>query len=149
MKVYEVTLTTSLVPHSGTYCGVQITLIGARGESLPASLDHEHQLLTPGSACAITMKTQNPLGPVVLVRLCLEARPGFPEQDWHCQAVEVILCRNGNRQVDLFPCNKWLRPADGAIELRNGRVCTVDSETLQMLKEHRTRELQTKQQNFR
>ncbi|KAG5844816.1 hypothetical protein ANANG_G00166750 [Anguilla anguilla] len=149
MVVYEVTLRTSRVPRSGSYCSVQITLIGAQGESPPASLDHECQCLTPGSACAVTVKAEAALGPVVLVRLRLQARSGFPEQDWHCEAVEVSSCSMAGRQVQQFPCNKWLRPADGDIELRNGQVCTVNSETLQILKEHRARELQTKQQHFR
>ncbi|XP_061106273.1 polyunsaturated fatty acid lipoxygenase ALOX15B [Conger conger] len=149
MAMYEVTVRTSREPHSGSYCGVQVTLIGVQGESLPASLDPEHQHLTPGSACAVTVRVDQPLGPLVLVRLRLKARPGFPEQDWHCQAVEVSLGSETDQPAQLFPCNKWLQPADGDIELRNGQVCTVNSETLQVLKEHRAKELQTKQQHFR
>lgn len=50
---------------------------------------------------------------VALVRLRLEVRPGFPELDWHCQAVEV----NYGPQVQVFPCHRWLQSADGDVEL--------------------------------
>ncbi|KAJ8387878.1 hypothetical protein AAFF_G00149130 [Aldrovandia affinis] len=132
MEVYEVTLRTSPTPRAGTYCMMRVTLIGVRGESLPTSLDHEWQHLTPGSVCVIIVKTEKPVGPVLMVRLRLESRPGFPDHDWHCQSVEVSARAGG--QADVFPCNKWLRTSDGNIELRNWS---------------RIKELQTKRQHFR
>ncbi|KAG9338983.1 hypothetical protein JZ751_024381 [Albula glossodonta] len=148
MEVYVVTLRTAQGPRSGTYCTVLVTLIGTSGESQPVSLEREH--LISGSAHTITVTAERPLGAVVLVRLRLQTQPGFPDLDWHCQDVEVGAGGGGKeRQVDHFPCNKWLRTADGDIELRNGQVCTVNSETLQILKDHRMREIKNKQQHFR
>lgn len=68
------------------------------------------------------------LGRVVLVRLRLEARTGFPDLDWHCRGVEVRrLCDRQEEGAGLqhqgaehFPCSRWLRSVDGDVELRNG-----------------------------
>lgn len=54
-------------------------------------------------------------GEVVLVRLRLEVRPGFPDLDWHCHSVEI----NNGGQVQVFPCHKWLQTGDGDVELRS------------------------------
>ncbi|XP_036380637.1 polyunsaturated fatty acid lipoxygenase ALOX15B [Megalops cyprinoides] len=147
MEVYQVTLRTSQEKRAGTYCTARVTLVGTDGESLPTSLDYTQQHLTAGSACVITVKTQKPLGTIALVRLRLENRPGFPEMDWYCQGVEVKT--GGGEDHDYFPCDKWLQTADGDVELRNGKMCLLSSETLQILKDHRLKELQSKQQHIR
>ncbi|KAJ8265996.1 hypothetical protein GJAV_G00123960 [Gymnothorax javanicus] len=149
MAVYEVTLRTSREPHSGSYCGVRISLIGEHGESPPASLDQRTQCLTPGSACVLTVRTEKPLGRIVVVRLRLEPRPGFPDQNWHCETVEVSMGCESCWQAEQFPCNKWVQPSDGDIELQNGYVCTINSATLQISKELRAKELHDKQLHFR
>lgn len=63
------------------------------------------------------------LGQLLLIRLHLEARNGFPNLAWRCSRVEV--CRLRDRpetpQVQVFPCDKWLRAQDGDVELRSGK----------------------------
>uniref|UniRef100_A0A8B9HUS9 Arachidonate 15-lipoxygenase B-like n=1 Tax=Astyanax mexicanus TaxID=7994 RepID=A0A8B9HUS9_ASTMX len=88
------------------------------------------------------------IGTVVLVCLRLEARPGFPDQSWHCLDVQLKQ-RDEAAEVERFPCNKWITTADGDVELRSDRVCLVTWEKLQTLREHRARDLQKRQQQIR
>lgn len=72
------------------------------------------------------VKPDKEIGNVVLVRLRLEARPGFPNLDWHCLDVELKLSSDAT-EVECFPCNRWISTADGDVELRSsrGKACTV------------------------
>ncbi|CAB1323240.1 unnamed protein product, partial [Coregonus sp. 'balchen'] len=133
MEEFQVTVHTLPAPTSGTYSILWLTLIGSEVWSEVA------------------------LGRVVLVRLRLEARMGFPDLDWHCRGVEVRrLCDRQEEEAGLhhqgaehFPCSRWLRSVDGDVELRNGDLCLFNSETVQTLKDHRLKELHTKQQHIR
>lgn len=69
-------------------------------------------------ACPVQVRADVPLGQTVLVRLRLEARAGFPDLDWHCSRVEV--CRlTKDPETQVFLCDRWLRTADGDVELRS------------------------------
>ncbi|XP_028824917.1 hydroperoxide isomerase ALOXE3-like isoform X2 [Denticeps clupeoides] len=140
MEEFEVTIRTSAMQLAGSFSTLYLSLIGSQGES-PA-VQVEHHLLTD-LAHSLVVRTTEKLGKVLLVRLRLEAFPGFPDLDWHCQQVEVRRCNLHDAEV--FPFNKWLRSADGPVELRNGDVRLVNLEKLQQLKDHRSRELQDRQ----
>ena len=78
----------------------------------------------------VKVKSSCSLGHVVLVRLRLEPRPGFPDLPWKCCFVGIQ--RLGVGGVDgegqpkvgdaeeIFPCGRWLTSAEGEVELRNG-----------------------------
>ncbi len=72
----------------------------------------------PGQAYTIVIKPKEEVGIVVLLRLRLEAQPGFPDLHWHCQDVQVRRSSE-DPEGEVFPCHKWIRTADGYIELRN------------------------------
>ncbi len=83
-----------------------------------------------GQAYTVVIKPKEEVGIVVLLRLRLEAQPGFPDLDWHCQDVQVrrssedpedVQVRRSSEdpEVEVFPCHKWIRTEDGCIELRN------------------------------
>lgn len=68
------------------------------------------------------------------MRLRLEAQTGFPNLDWHCSQVEVCRLADGQAEeegrggagpedpeVQVFLCDRWLRAADGDVELRSGK----------------------------
>uniref|UniRef100_A0A8C7LL47 Lipoxygenase domain-containing protein n=2 Tax=Oncorhynchus mykiss TaxID=8022 RepID=A0A8C7LL47_ONCMY len=160
MEEFQVIVHTLPAPTSGTYSILRLTLIGSEGsETPPISVNagaNQHHLL-PGSACVVRVWSQVALGRVVLVRLRLEARTGFPDLDWHCRGVEVRrLCDRQEEGAGLqhqgaehFPCCRWLRSVDGDVELRNGDMCLLNSETVQTLKDHRLKDLHTKQQHIR
>ncbi|MFT7796023.1 arachidonate 15-lipoxygenase B-like [Arapaima gigas] len=147
---YQVTLRTSPSPSAGTYNLVLVTLIGTRNVS-PTITVGDGQTFTPGSVITIRLQPEKPLGHMVLVRLRLERRPGFPDLDWHCQWVDVTRLgpSGAGKSTDRFHCDKWLQTADGDVELRNGHVYTVNEESLNILKNHRAQQLQTRQHLFR
>uniref|UniRef100_A0A3Q1ELP6 Zgc:152891 n=1 Tax=Acanthochromis polyacanthus TaxID=80966 RepID=A0A3Q1ELP6_9TELE len=77
------------------------------------------------NTCTVLVQSNGSLGRLVLVRLRLEVRPGFPALDWHCSRVEV--CRLADRQegaepeTQVFLCDRWLQTADEGVELRSGK----------------------------
>ncbi|KAJ7996234.1 hypothetical protein DPEC_G00234960 [Dallia pectoralis] len=160
MDEFQVAVHTSASPTSGTYSIVHITLIGSEGVETPsitvnAGVDEHH--LLPGSACVVRVWSKVALGKVVLVRLRLKARTGLPDLDWHCNGVEVRRIYSGqdeeagkqDEEAEFFPCGRWLQSVDGGVELRNRHLCLLNSETLQILKDHRLKELQSKQRHIR
>ncbi|XP_042288292.1 polyunsaturated fatty acid lipoxygenase ALOX15B [Thunnus maccoyii] len=161
---FEVTVHTSPGPTCGTFSRLWLNLIGSQGETTPISVNEGDLHLHPGSSCRVRVSANAPLGRLVLVRLRLEARTGFPNLDWHCSQVEV--CRLADGQVEeegrggegsgsedpetqVFPCNRWLRLADGDVELNNGKLCLLKDETDEQLKELRLRQLQHQQKLIR
>nr|XP_055037126.1 hydroperoxide isomerase ALOXE3 [Misgurnus anguillicaudatus] len=147
MDGFHVTIRTSATPLSGTYGIVWISLIGTHCETPPVSVNPDQHRLLPGSAYTIVIKPTDEVGQVVLLKLRLEAHPGFPDLNWHCQDIQVRHSEDSN--IEVFPCNKWIRSEDGYIELRNDKVCLKKEETLPILTAHRERALQNKQQHIR
>lgn len=88
--------------------------------------------------CPVLVRANEPLGGIVLIRLHLEARTGYPNLDWHCSRVEVREVEDGRAEeggtepegpeVQVFLCDRWLRTADGDVELRSGKCKTSLSE---------------------
>lgn len=75
-------------------------------------------------ACTVVIKPKEEVGVVVLLRLRLEAQPDFPDLDWQCRDVQVRRSSE-DPEMEVFPCHKWIRTADGCVELRNekGELC--------------------------
>ncbi|XP_015227315.1 PREDICTED: hydroperoxide isomerase ALOXE3-like [Cyprinodon variegatus] len=142
---FEVTVYTSPGPTCGTYSRLYLSLIGSQVETPPIIVNNDHHLL-PGSTCLVLVQSSGQLDKVVLVRLRLEAQNGFPNIDWHCNRVEVRQRTKVKEPVSeeplVFLCDKWLRTADGDVELRSGKLCLLAEETEEQLKEHRRRQLQ-------
>ncbi|XP_029303447.1 hydroperoxide isomerase ALOXE3 isoform X2 [Cottoperca gobio] len=153
---FEVTVHTSPGPTCGTFSRLKLILIGSEGESLSVSLSEGNRHLLPGSSCPVRVRTKAPLGRLVLVRLWLEARNGFPNLDWHCSRVEVrrvvdssVTGPERDPDVQMFLCDRWLRPAEGDVELRSGKLCLLKDETEEKLKQQRLRQLQHQQKLIR
>ncbi|MEQ2184987.1 hypothetical protein GOODEAATRI_013555 [Goodea atripinnis] len=98
-------------------------------------------LFLSSQTCLVLVRANDPLGQVVLVRLRLEAQIGFPNVDWHCNRVEIRQCTKDQEpepessESQVFCCDKWLRTADGDVELRSGKCEIVfgPSETIDQL----------------
>ncbi|XP_070773472.1 polyunsaturated fatty acid lipoxygenase ALOX15B [Enoplosus armatus] len=159
---FEVTVHTSPGPTCGTFSRLWLNLIGSQGETLPISVNEGDHHLLPGSTCPVWVRANGPLGRLVLVRLHLDARTGFPDLDWHCSRVEVRRLadgqaeeggrggtRPGGPEAQVFPCDRWLRTADGDVELRSGKLCLLKDETEEKLKQQRLRQLQLQQKLIR
>ncbi|XP_040906769.1 polyunsaturated fatty acid lipoxygenase ALOX15B [Toxotes jaculatrix] len=152
---FEVTVHTSSGPTCGSFSCLWLSLIGLQGETPPITANEGDRHLLPGSACPVHIQTRGPLGRLVLVRLRLEAQTGFPDLDWHCSHVEVRrLAENlgsdpEDPETQVFPCGRWLRAADGDVELRSGTLCLMKDETEEKLKQQRLKELQHQQKLIR
>lgn len=145
---YHVTVQTSPGPTCGSFSRLWLSLIGSEGETPPTIITHGNQRLLPGTSCSAQVPVGTPLDPVLLVRLRLEPRCGFPDVDWHCERVEVHL-RDSPEDTQVFVCNRWIRTRDGDVELRVDHMILLNEETEQKLRQHRVRELQQKQKSFR
>uniref|UniRef100_UPI0037E8228A hydroperoxide isomerase ALOXE3 n=1 Tax=Semicossyphus pulcher TaxID=241346 RepID=UPI0037E8228A len=157
---FEVTVHTSPGPTCGTFSHLWLNLIGSQGETPPLSMSENNHLLLPGSVCSVRVCTNSPLGHLLLVRLRLEARTGFPNLDWHCSRVEVRKLADEEERagrgagpeepdVQVFLCDRWLRTVDGDIELRSGKLCLLKDEAEEKLKQQRIKQLQHQQQVIR
>nr|XP_024655757.1 hydroperoxide isomerase ALOXE3 [Maylandia zebra] len=149
---FEVTVHTSPGPTCGTFSHLWLSLIGSEGETPPIRVTDGNSHLLPGSVCPVRVQASSPLGRLILVRLRLEVQTRFPNLDWHCSRVEV--CRlsksqGSDSETQVFLCDRWLRPADGDVELRSGKLCLLEEETEEKLKQQRLRQLQHQQQLIR
>lgn len=77
----------------------------------------------------VLLRSSATLGRLLMIRLRLEIRPGFPNRAWHCAMVEVRRVASdgateAQSEVQTFLCDRWLLPEDGAIELRSDK-CTL------------------------
>uniref|UniRef100_A0A3Q4MYG0 Zgc:152891 n=1 Tax=Neolamprologus brichardi TaxID=32507 RepID=A0A3Q4MYG0_NEOBR len=100
------TVHTSPGPTCGTFSHLWLSLIGSEGETPPIRVTDGNSHLLPG---------------LILVRLRLEVQTRFPNLDWHCSRVEVCRLTKGqgsDSETQVFLCDRWLRPADGDVELR-------------------------------
>ncbi|XP_062867670.1 polyunsaturated fatty acid lipoxygenase ALOX15B [Trichomycterus rosablanca] len=146
-KIY-VTIRTSSDPIAGSYNTLWISLIGSQSKCPPFRATSDKGELLAGSTYTVKIKPDANIGNVVLVRLRLEARPGFPDLAWHCLDIQVKLTANAT-EVGCFPCHRWIKSSDGDVVLRSDRVCLLNWESLQILKDHRAKELKSKQQHIR
>ncbi|XP_034033485.1 arachidonate 15-lipoxygenase B [Thalassophryne amazonica] len=163
-QVFEVTVHTSPGPTCGTYSRLWLSLIGSQAETPPTSVTEANQYLLPGSACQVRVRARSALGRLVLIRLRLEAQAGFPDLNWHCRWVEVCRLTDGqveedrprgkgvwpvDPEVEVFLCDRWLQSTDGDVELRSGKLCLLQDETEDKLKQHRVSQLQRQQKLIR
>ncbi|XP_026213280.1 hydroperoxide isomerase ALOXE3 isoform X2 [Anabas testudineus] len=154
-REFEVTVYTSPGPTCGTFSRLWLSLIGSQGETPPITVNEGERHLVSGSVCPVRVQANRPLGHVVLVRLRLEIQPNLPNLDWHCSRVEVCRLTEGpgsgpeDPEIQVFLCNRWLQTADGDVELRSGKLCLLQDETEEKLKQQRVRELQRQQKLIR
>ncbi|XP_078143017.1 polyunsaturated fatty acid lipoxygenase ALOX15B [Centroberyx gerrardi] len=149
---FQVAVRTSPGPASGTYGHLRLNLIGSQGETPPITVNEADRHLLPGSVCVVRVRAAAPLGRLLLVRLRLQARPGFPDLDWHCGGVEVRGPAEGRAEgaePEVFLCDRWLRSADGEVELRSAKMSLLSGEPEQQLRQQRLRELQLRQKHIR
>uniref|UniRef100_A0A665TPT2 Zgc:152891 n=2 Tax=Echeneis naucrates TaxID=173247 RepID=A0A665TPT2_ECHNA len=150
---FEVTVHTSPGLTCGTFSRLWISLIGSQGETPPTRLNDAH--LLPGSVCPVQIQTSGPLGRLLLVRLRLQAPTGLPDLDWHCSRVEVRRSAESrgsgpeDPETRVFLCDKWLRTAEGDVELRTGKLSLLKDEMDEKLKQQRLKHLQHQQKIIR
>ncbi|XP_071418295.1 hydroperoxide isomerase ALOXE3-like [Pithys albifrons albifrons] len=140
MAVYKVTVATGDVAEAGTKNSISITLVGSRGESPRTTVSF---FFLPGQEKTLSVACGQDLGPIVLIRL--HKQRNFLEDSWFCKDVRVTA---PNGTLYRFPCNKWLEDVT-TVEVREGSGKKLVDDELQILKEHRRRELAARQEAFR
>uniref|UniRef100_A0A8C5JUG7 Arachidonate 15-lipoxygenase type B n=1 Tax=Junco hyemalis TaxID=40217 RepID=A0A8C5JUG7_JUNHY len=140
MATYKVTVATGDMVEAGTNNSISITLVGTYGESRQTTVSF---LFLPGKERSLSVHCGQDLGPIVLIRL--HKWRLFLEDAWFCKDVRVAA---PNGTLYRFPCYQWL---EGVRLLTPpfflGKKLVDDK--LQILKEHRHRELAARQEAYR
>ncbi|NXM00663.1 LOXE3 isomerase, partial [Tyrannus savana] len=140
MATYKVTVATGDVAEAGTNNSISITLVGSRGESRKTTVSF---LFLPGQEKSLSVDCRQDLGPIVLVRL--HKWRLFLEDAWFCKDIRVTA---PGGTLYRFPCYQWLEGVT-TLEVREGSGKKLVDDELQILKEHRRRELAARQEAFR
>ncbi|NXS03963.1 LOXE3 isomerase, partial [Oxylabes madagascariensis] len=140
MAVYKVTVATGDMVEAGTNNSISITLVGSYGESRQTTVSF---LFLPGKERSLSVHCGQDLGPIVLIRL--HKWRLFLEDAWFCKDVRVTA---PNGTLYRFPCYQWLEGVT-TVEVREGSGKKLVDDKLQILKEHRHRELAARQEAYR
>ncbi|NXJ07701.1 LOXE3 isomerase, partial [Odontophorus gujanensis] len=139
MATYKVKVVTGDVLEAGTRNSVYITLVGTRGESPQTAMSYK---FLPGTVKEQTVKCKQDLGPIVLVRLAKSRL--FLEDAWFCKEVYVTA---PDGTAYRFPCYQWLEGITTQ-EFREGSGKKMADDDLEILKEHRRKELKARQEAY-
>ncbi|NXP23791.1 LOXE3 isomerase, partial [Scytalopus superciliaris] len=140
MPAYKVTVATGDVAEAGTKNFISVTLVGSQGESRRSTAS---SFFLPGQEKRLSVDCGQDLGPIVLVRL--HKWRIFLEDAWFCKDVRVTA---PDGSLYRFPCYQWLEGVT-TMEVREGSGKKVADDKLQLLREHRRKELAARQEAFR
>ncbi|NXL68892.1 LOXE3 isomerase, partial [Chordeiles acutipennis] len=139
MAVYKVKVATGDISAAGTINCISITLVGSAGESSRTTISCS---LRPGTEKLLTVRCARDLGPIVLVRL--HKWRLFLEDAWFCRHVQVTA---PDGTLYRFPCYLWLEGVT-TVEVREGSGKKLVDDELELLKEHRRKELKARQEAY-
>ncbi|NXJ57933.1 LX12B protein, partial [Spizaetus tyrannus] len=139
MAIYKVKVATGDILKAGTNNSISITLVGSRGESHQTTIKH---WFLPGTEKDLTVRCEQDLGPIVLVRL--HKWRLFLEDAWFCKDVRVTA---PDGTLYRFPCYQWLEGVI-TVEFREGSGKKLADDELEILREHRWRELKERQEAY-
>ncbi|CAM9125217.1 unnamed protein product [Bubo scandiacus] len=139
MAVYKVKVATGDILQAGTSNSISITLVGSRGESRRKNIS---ALFLPGMEKQLSVRCDQDLGPIVLIRL--HKWRLFLEDAWFCRDVHVTA---PDGTLYRFPCHQWLEGVI-TVEVREGSGKKLVDDELEILKEHRRKELKARQEAY-
>lgn len=145
MAVYRVCVTTGPYLMAGTLDNISVTLVGTCGQSPKQLLDRLGRDFAPGSVQKYKVCCSTELGELLLLRLHKERYAFFPKDSWYCSCVRVTA---PDGTCSHFPCYQWIE-GYCTLELRPGTAKTICQDSLPLLLDHRTRELQGRQDCYR
>ncbi|NWW86641.1 LOXE3 isomerase, partial [Rhynochetos jubatus] len=90
----------------------------------------------------LTVRCERDLGPIILIRL--HKWQLFLEDAWFCKDVRVTA---PDGTLYRFPCYQWLEGVT-TVEVRDGSGKKAADDELEILKEHRRRELKARQEAY-
>uniref|UniRef100_A0A8D1JZP1 Arachidonate 12-lipoxygenase, 12R type n=1 Tax=Sus scrofa TaxID=9823 RepID=A0A8D1JZP1_PIG len=145
MATYKVKVATGTDLLSGTTDSISLTIVGTQGESHKQLLNHFGRDFATGAVDEYTVRCQQDLGELIIIRLYKERYSFFPKNSWYCNYVQI--CAPSGR-IYHFPAYQWM---DGyeTLALREATGKTTADDTLPILLEHRKEELRAKQDFYR
>lgn len=144
MPSYTVTVATGSQWFAGTDDYVYITLIGTERSSEKNLLDKAmYNDFERGAIDSYDVNVSEDLGEIMLVKI--EKHKYWYEDDWYCKHITV---RTPSGDYLEFPCYRWIT-TDKEIILREGKAKLARDDRIQILKQHRRKELEERQKQYR
>ncbi|XP_076142306.1 polyunsaturated fatty acid 5-lipoxygenase [Alosa pseudoharengus] len=144
MPTYTVTIATGSQWFAGTDDYIYITLVGTEMCSERTLLDKPlYNDFERGAVDSYDVKVVENLGDIELVKI--EKKKYWFQDDWYCRYITV---KTPTGDYIEFPCFRWLVD-DKEVSLRDGKARLPQDETTRTAKQHRRKELETRQKLFR
>ncbi|XP_067092288.1 polyunsaturated fatty acid 5-lipoxygenase isoform X2 [Osmerus mordax] len=144
MPSYTVTVATGSQWFAGTDDYIYITLVGTEGCSERSLLDKPlYNDFERGAVDSYDVNVSEDLGELEVVKL--EKNKYWVQDDWYCKYVTV---KTPSGDYVEFPCFRWLVD-DKEVVLRDGRARLPQDDKTRLAKQHRRKELETRQKTYR
>ncbi|XP_066549511.1 polyunsaturated fatty acid 5-lipoxygenase [Amia ocellicauda] len=144
MPCYTVTVATGSQWFAGTDDYIYLTLVGTEGCSEKSLLDKAlYNDFERGAVDSYDVNVAENLGEIQLVKI--EKRKYWVQDDWYCKYITV---KTPEGDYVEFPCYRWVTD-DKEIVLRDGKARLAQDDKTRLAKEHRRKELETRQKLYR
>ncbi|XP_060047766.1 polyunsaturated fatty acid 5-lipoxygenase isoform X2 [Erinaceus europaeus] len=144
MPSYTVTVATGSQWFAGTDDYIYLSLMGSAGCSEKHLLDKPfYNDFERGAVDSYDVTVDEELGDIQLVKI--EKRKYWLHDDWY---LKYITLKTPCGDYIEFPCYRWIT-GEGEIILRDGRAKLARDDQIHILKQHRRKELETRQKQYR
>lgn len=144
MPSYTVTVATGSQWFAGTDDYIYLSLIGSAGCSEKHLLDKAfYNDFERGAVDSYDVTVDEELGEIQLVKI--EKRKYWLHDDWY---LKYITLKTPHGDYIEFPCYRWIT-GEGEIVLRDGRAKLAREDQIHILKQHRRKELEARQKQYR
>ncbi|XP_036402627.1 polyunsaturated fatty acid 5-lipoxygenase [Megalops cyprinoides] len=144
MPCYTVTVATGSQWFAGTDDYIYLTLVGTERCSERTLLDKPlYNDFERGAVDSYDVNVAENLGDIELVKI--EKRKYWVQDDWYCRYITV---KTPSGEYIEFPCFRWVTD-DKEIVLRDGRARLPQDDKTRVAKQHRRKELETRQKVYR
>nr|XP_044617581.1 polyunsaturated fatty acid 5-lipoxygenase-like [Equus asinus] len=144
MPSYTVTVATGSQWFAGTDDYIYLSLVGSAGCSEKHLLDKPfYNDFERGAVDSYDVTVDEELGDIHLVKI--EKRKYWLHDDWY---LKYITLKTPSGDYVEFPCYRWIT-GEGEIVLRDGRAKLARDDQIHILKQHRRKELETRQKQYR
>lgn len=144
MPSYTVTVATGSQWFAGTDDYIYLSLLGSAGCSEKHLLDKPfYNDFERGAVDSYDVTVDEELGEIQLVKI--EKRKYWLHDDWY---LKYITLKTPQGDYIEFPCYRWIT-GDGEVVLRDGRAKLARDDQIHILKQHRRKELETRQKQYR
>ncbi|XP_036429902.1 polyunsaturated fatty acid 5-lipoxygenase [Colossoma macropomum] len=144
MPCYTVTVATGSQWFAGTDDYIYLTLVGTEGCSERTLLDKPlYNDFERGAVDSYDITVGENLGDIELVKI--EKKKYWMHDDWYCKYITV---KTPSGDYIEFPCFRWVVD-DKEVVLRDGRARLPQDDKTRVAKQHRRKELETRQKTYR